>query len=369
MAGIFDGKRQRVTFFGGDAGFPKNCNPAPSPIGELWTYDVACAGFEQVPLSSGPGPRARAMAAHDESGDRMLLFGGRFRSGSSGAYTLYNEVWALDLNTLAFQALSPSGPAPEARSNAAGGVNPLSNELVLFGGNTSTDGLIFAPKNDVWALDLKTNTWREVTTTGAPPDARLFHAAAIDPKGGALFIYGGGGANAFQGPFYTDLWRLDLASGTWEELHDGKVNAPIGRISPTIAFDGVTGRVLLFGGHDDGAVGNNNDTWSFDLASRKWSVIVPPESVKTSASGFCEFPKDFTVANLAAPDRRSAHLGAFDGAGRQWIVFGGKTDCGIINDAWSFDAASNAWSNAVKATIGEACLRGPFHDQCTSLCQ
>ena len=91
----------------------------------------------------------------------MILFGGRSRATSVGAYTNYNDVWALDLNTLRWEELVSSGPAPKARSNPAGGFNPVTNEMIVVGGNTSTSGLSFAPHNDVWAFHLERNklTW------------------------------------------------------------------------------------------------------------------------------------------------------------------------------------------------------------------
>jgi hypothetical protein len=298
----------------------------------------------------------------------MLVFGGRYREGSSGPYTLYDDVWALDLASLTWQPLAVAGAGPEARGNATAVLDASANELVVFGGNTSTSGLSFEPQNDVWALDLATNTWREVTTRGAAPKARLFHTATIDPVTRTLFVYGGGGENAFQGPFYDDLWKLDLATGAWEELDDGGAGAPRGRIWSTIAFDAGASALVLFGGHDDGDVGNNNDTWTFDLGTRAWTAIVPPEKVNAPAADFCEFPADFTLPNASAPDRRSAQVAGFDPEARALVIFGGKTDCGIINDAWSFDAAARSWTRLVEATIGEACLRGEYPEQCTSMC-
>jgi len=367
MMGALDSKRHRMLFFGGDDGFPKNCNPAPHAIGELWSYDVACGSFEQLEVGEGPGPRARGAAVYDEAGDRLVVFGGRYRKGSSGAYKLYNETWALDLATMSWQELATTG-APSARSNATAVYVAATRQMVVFGGNTSTDALSFTPLNDVWTLDLETLAWSPVTTTGTKPKTRLFHTAAVDPAGSRLFVYGGGGVGAFQGPFYADLWSLDLATGAWLKLHNGGASAPRGRIWSTMMFVPEKEQLLLFGGHDDGEVGNNNDTWSFDLASKKWEALVPAEVVKTKATDFCVFPPDFTAPNLAAPDRRSAHMAGFDAGRGEWVIFGGKTDCGLIDDAWHLDVASGAWSRKVEANFGEACLRRANPDQCTNLC-
>ncbi len=365
---VFDAKRQRVVIFGGDLGVPVQCNPAPKPTGELWLYDVACKSFSQASPSGGPGPRTRGLAVHDPEGDRLIVFGGRYREASSGPYTVYNEAWALDLETLAWQQIATTGTAPSGRSSVAGVYSPATKELVLFGGNASTSGLSFTPLDDVWALNLATGAWREIVATGPKPPARLFHSAALDPATGRLYVYAGGGAGAFQGPFMTDLWSFDLATSTWAEESAGTAGAPLGRIHSSLTFDSKQNRLVVFGGHDDGAVGNNNDTWSFDPASKKWTELVPAETVKTPAPQFCLFPPDFTVPNLQAPDRRSAHAAVLDEASGRWLVYGGKTDCGNVDDVWSFDLTTNQWQTEVPSTVGEACVRGKNAGQCSTLC-
>lgn len=365
--GTFDSKRHRLVFFGGDTGVPKQCNPAPAPNGELWTYDVACKSFSRVDFTDGPGARTRGASIYDPEGDRMIVFGGRARAASSGPYTLFNEVWALDLAALTWQKLATTGTAPPARSSTAAVYDATAKEMIVFGGNTSTNGAAFSPLADVWALGLATGAWRQITTTGTAPAARLFHTIAIDSAKRQLYVFAGGDANAFTGPFLSDLWSLDLGTGAWQMLSAS--GGPAGRINPSSTFDAAAGRLLVFGGHDDGAVGNNNDTWSFDPTAKTWTAIVPPETVKTTPPSFCLFPPNFTTPNTNAPDRRSSHLAAVDTSTGAWTIFGGATDCGLIDDVWMFDLGKSTWSRSIEARIGEACVRKANAQQCTTLCQ
>jgi|GEM_PF-497977 len=373
MLGVFDAKRRRLVFWGGDDGLPVNCTPTAHPVGltDLWIYDAACATFKKVDVSGqAPQGRARGMAVYDSDQDRMIIFGGRYRKGAGGPYTNFNDVWALDLKTLTWKQLPTKGGGPVARSNPAGAYNPNTKEMIVFGGNSSTSGLSFRPHNDVWALNLETNTWREITTSGpSKPSARLFHAATVDTKGNRLFVYAGGGANAWQGPFLRDLWVMDLKTGIWTVLDKGGFLSPLGRIWATITYDEKADRVLMYAGHDDQQIGNNNGTWSFDLKKKKWTALTPPEKIKKKANGFCNFPPDFTEPNMQAPDRRSAHLAALDNTRREWIVFGGKTDCGLIDDVWTFDLQRNGWIRLMKATKGESCIRGENPKLCVALCK
>ena len=137
----------------------------------------------------------------------------------------------------------------------------------------------------------------------------------------------------------------------------------------TITWDKVSSKLYLFGGHDDGAVGNQNDTWSFDPATMQWSAIIDPETVNQPANGFCDFPRDFVIPNLDAPDRRASHLAVLDDTRGEWVVFGGKTDCGVIDDVWTFDLGRETWVRLLESTVGEACIRGENPDACLAMCQ
>jgi len=227
-----------------------------------------------------------------------------------------------------------------------------------FRAGTSGDYTIFG---DTWAFDLSAEAWSEIDTS-SPPPPRLYHAATTD--GERLYVYGGGDEGAFLGDFLSDLWAFDPANATWTELHDGSGNAPGARIWANLEFDGSGERLLLFGGHDDGVLGNNNELWSFNLGNQKWKRLIEGDVFSTPQNDVCDFPADFTVIDADAPERRDAAASAV--ADGEMLVFGGKTDCGNINDVWSWTFASETWSNVSRATEGEVCLRA--YQECTSMC-
>ena len=373
LLGAFDESRRQLVFFGGDDGLPVNCQSAPHPVGldDLWVYDAASATFEEIVVEgTKPPARARGMAVYDPSGDQMVIFGGRFRRRDRGDYINFRDVWALDLGTRTWREIETDGGGPSARSNPAGGLDRARGEMIVFGGNTSRNGLAFGPQNDTYALDLATGTWRPLRPEGEKPEARLFHAAAVDSEGQRLFIYGGGDANAWQGPFLGDLWVLHMAELRWERLHSGEgVDVPKGRIWATTTYDATNNRLLLFGGHDDSNLGNNNDTWAFDLDEKEWLNLTAGERIEQPANGFCDFPADFTQPDLEAPERRSAHLAAMDQSRGEWIVYAGETDCGIVDDVWVFDTQRDGWLELFAPQVGESCIRGESPEACIALCQ
>jgi N-acetylneuraminic acid mutarotase len=359
---VYDAPRQRVVAFGGNEAVPVDCAPgANALLQDTWAFSPACGAWTPVATAdaTADAPRARSRYAvgHDAAGERLLLHGGRFRDGESGAYTVFDDTWALDLSTDTWTKVAKGGPGE--RSNHAGAV--VGERFVIFGGNASDSGTAFVPLDDTWALDLATGHWSEVRADTAPPP-RLFHAAATD--GARLYVYGGGGEDALFGSFFQDLWALDVASGTWTELDDGHGKAPLGRINAHLVHDADRGRLLLFGGHDDGQLGNRNDVWAFDLGAGRWSKVRDGDAYANDPTGTCAFPADFTTIDPDSPERREAAAHAWvDG---RWLVLGGKSDCGNLNDAWSFDPAADTWTEIYASRIGQSCLR--VSAQCDSLC-
>lgn len=361
--GVVDPATGHLYVFGGDTGPTVQCIPAPAFSAETWRYDPRCDRWDRLTPAASPSPRSRAAWALDTRRRRMIVFGGRFREGTSGAYTLYRDVWSFDLATERWAELSPKGEAPSARANAAAVYDAEADAFVLFGGNTSTSGLSFTPRNDTWALDLASVAWRRVATTGAAPTARLFHAAAV--VGRAMWVFGGGGANAFMGPFYSDLWRLDLATSAWSRVAlSGESAALGGRISAALVPVGA-GAVLL-GGHDDGALGNRNDVLTLS-AEGAVAVARAGDEINRPGAGFCDFPADFTTTDDASPERRSAFVYAVDPARNRALVFGGKTDCGSAGDVWAVDLGTHAWSPLRGSIEGLSCQRAG-RQNCRSLC-
>lgn len=361
MSGGWDDVQKRFIFFGGDEGVPENCQSQTSFSGETWAFQTDCGNFVQLSPATAPAARGRYAMATDAARNQLLLHGGRTREGTSGTYTVFDDLWAFDMATDTWTQLAEGGPP--ARSNHTMVV--AGDRLILFGGNDSDDGLTFGPLSDLWAYDLNAGTWSELRYSGDDPGARLFHSATVSDDGATLYVYGGGDENAFFGPFFKDLYALDLNSLVWTRLDSGRSNAPDGRIWATLNYDAPRGRLLLFGGHDDGSLGNTNQLWAYDLNALAWSEVQAGDIQTGDASGFCDFPADFVTPDLNLPERRNAHAADLSPDG-QLYIFGGKTDCGSVNDLWSLDVASATWTEHSAATSGEACVRASL--ECESLC-
>lgn len=360
VGAAWDASHQRFIIFGGNRAIPENCSFAGSDFGgETWAFYPDCGLFDPIEVSDGPGPRGRFAAASDAARGRMLMYGGRYRAGSSGNYTNYDELWSFDYATDTWTLLSSdAGPSPRSST----GMEVVGDQLILFGGNASSSGTAYRSLDDLWSWDLVNGGWTELDA-GSGPSARLMHATAASD--GAFYVYAGGDNQAFTGPFLGDLWKLDLASMSWTELHADDARAPSQRLAADLFFDPTNERLLMWAGHDIGNLGNNNQLWAFDLGSGDWSVVREGDIYANPAEGTCDFPPDFTTPDFESPERRYMDASDVSEDGRVFI-FGGKTDCGAVNDVWSLNMADATWTELSSATAGEICLRA--FSECESLC-
>ena len=117
---------------------------------------------------------------------KMTIFGGELPSVSTGVATAAHPVFAgtattLDLTTGVWTAVTTTGASPKERRghSAVGWTDPTSSapKMTIFGGETSQTSN-FESLDDAFTLDLSTNEWTAVSTTGgASPSARSDHSA------------------------------------------------------------------------------------------------------------------------------------------------------------------------------------------------
>lgn len=364
MQGVYDAKKKRVVFFGGDTGFPIQCTSNPNPVGDLWSYDPQCNEWTLLNNEPNPGKRTRHSAVYDSKRNRMVIFGGRVKENPEDTtYVLFNDVWALDLDTDSWSKISTVGDAPKARWSAAAIYDVSGDRLIVSAGNIGTSGTTYTPTADTWSLDFATSTWTKWDSTG--PKARLFPASAYDAKRNTMVMFGG--TTAFFGPMLNDTWLLHLDTLQWEQVHTGVVAAPKKRFWATTLIPDGSDTMVLFGGHDDEVLGNRNDVWTFDLTTQQWSMVTAGDQHNPAAPapGFCDFPVNFVTMEENTPERRSGHLAVM--MADRIVVVGGKTDCGIVDDVWALDTKDFSFELLLEPTVGVACERFGI-EGCASLC-
>ncbi len=367
-SGVLAPDQKSLLVFGGDTS-AATCGDVATHThaGDTWILDVGCGAWRQVPDgATTPGARARHAMVSDVDAGRALLFGGRTRTGSTGDYRLFNDLWAFEFKTESWSQLTTSGTTPSPRGGTSMVLSKKRNKLYVFGGSTSTTDA-FTAKNDTYSLDLKTGVWTAIAASASPlPGSRLAHASAIDDDAAVVYVYGGGDASALTGPYFPDLWALDLGTEKWTRID--ATGLPPARIDAGMVWDSVGHRLVVFGGHDDGTLGSENDVWTLDpkATAPAWSNVGLGDVFSKASTGTCKFPADFTTIDKASPERRSAFVFGARTDGHGFVVHGGKGDCGVLADAWWFDVGASTWTTMVKSPIGLSCLR--YSTTCSGLC-
>ena len=247
--GVYDPSRDQVLIFGGNqGGVVVNDSWILSLAGEpTWT--------KLSPSGNPPSKRHGHTAIYDPGRDRMVVFG--------SSSLLGNDTWALSLGEApAWMEQSPSGVWPRPRWGHTAIYDPVRDRMIVFGGYDNTDRL-----NDTWELTLGSNpTWRELSTSGTRPSARMEHAAIYDPIRDRMVIFGG--------EYRNDTWELTLGeTPTWTELSPSG-EPPGARRAHKSIYDPIGDRMIVFGGQT--VSGEKDDTWALSLgAVSSWTRLSP----------------------------------------------------------------------------------------------
>lgn len=154
---------------------------------------------------------------------------------------------------------------------------------------------------------LASATW----TDAEGPEAREHGAVAVDPEGAYALLIGGSGYSPYLEAL-DDVWRYDLASGSWTEVTPtGDVPAPAG--SRRLAHIPGTTTAYLFGGYASGGSPSLADLFELDFGGAEADFrLVPQEN---------------------PPPARSLHAFVHDPDSSRFVVFGGF-GTGIHDDTW-----------------------------------
>lgn len=303
---------------------------AVSAVGIAVAVTDVCAQTwtDITPVGTAPSGRRQMSAVHDTAENRMVIFG-----GTTGTTT--NQVWAFDLDTGTWADLTPAAgpPAPVARITPASVYDPLNHQMITWSGQ-GQGGTFF---NDVWSFDLTSNTWAQYAPTGGPPAIRYGVGYTWDPLARELVTFAG---FTFQGRF-DDVWRFNDQAVTWSDVSPG--SGPLERCLHAACYDPIDHRMIMYGGQNGGALG---DTWALDLATDTWTELTPA----TNPPG-----RFFTTL-------------VYDAGNHRVTIFGGQTPSNA-NDVWVFDLWTELWTQLSpggtppSARYGAAGIHDPAHDR------
>jgi hypothetical protein len=202
---------------------------------------------------------------------------------------------------------------PSAREDHTFTVDATGESAYLFGGRAGNDA--FA---DLWRYDLAAGSWQEIDTGGIGPEPRFGHVAAWADGLGLVIWSGQQSANVF----FSDTWLFDPAAGTWQQLPDGGA-APPARYGSCGAI-GPDGRLWISHGFTEDS-GRFFDTQAYDFAAGTWTDVTPAGEV---------------------PIIRCLHDCLWTPDGQFMLYAGQTTGAPAIGDLWSLDSGDGLWTQA-----------------------
>lgn len=303
---VYNAGTDRMVVFGG-----RGVN---LPLNDYWVLQTPKTNpaWSQF-ITSGPQPRLGHSAVYNSGTNRMTVFGGA--TTSDGSFVT-NELWSAanaDASVgLPVWTIPSSGTPPDPRSEHAGVYDAAGDKMIVFGGIVAT-GL----SKEVWALSGATSpsaSWREVFPSGGGPSARCCMAAAYDPAGRRLIVFGGfGGTGPAGSILFSDLWTLTFdaafSTATWKNLTPSGGTPPPLRCCAASLWDG--SKLLLFGG---GEIGTPSD-------NKLHALILQTTTYATAVGPAGPVSRIFPTAVPAG----------------KFLLFGGSGASGPLNDLWRLD--------------------------------
>ena len=167
----------------------------------------------------------------------------------------------------------------------------------------------------VYSLDFEPEPhWSTLSVVGPVPVGRVGPSLIYDSLRDRLLLFGGSG--------YNDVWSLTLSgTPTWQPIYTAGERPEV-RCGHSAVYDDVRDRMVVFGGLDN--VSYLSDAWSLSLASNQWTAL--------ALSG-------------TRPPARAWHRTVLDPPGDRMVLFGGLGPTGPANDLWALSLGdSSSWA-------------------------
>jgi hypothetical protein len=208
------------------------------------------------------------------------------------------------------------GTPPSPRSQLGMAFDSDQGKLVVFGGGAGA-----SVYGDTFFWDGASPSWTAVFCPGSCPQARKDHAMAYDSDRHVVVMFGGTGAGASA---LADTWQFDGAMNKWSVL--SPLASPPPALHVRMAYDSVR-KVMV-------AISNEwTDVWEYDAILNKWID-------RTSSAGF-------------GPGKRASPGLVFDASIGRTVLFGGySVTTPWLADRWEWDGF--CWRNTTPGSVPPA---------------
>ncbi|KAK1947897.1 tRNA wybutosine-synthesizing protein 2/3/4 [Phytophthora citrophthora] len=254
----------------------------------------------------------------------IVVFGGQGPT-SSGTTTRVSDVTYLTPSSdgtlqKTFQASGTDGPSARMYHSAV----VVGTRMIVFGGRASPA----KPLGDLYAMDLETKRWEQITAQGVGPSPRWKHCSCT--VGSVIYVHGGRDAEQVFG----DLFALDLSQNPpqWRQIEGTSASRRFNHVASVVNLT----KIAFW----EGDVGSGGDSSSsacsmFDTVTETWednrlenarNKSHPPALFAASASPINDHQVivvgGMTSALVAKGDKATRKVYMLDVDASQWIELG-----------------------------------------------
>ncbi len=261
----------------------------------------AAAWVDRAPAGL-PSIRERVGVCYFPPLGKTVFFGGW------DGTTYFADTYTYDASTNTFATLSTTH-SPSARwASGQMAYDAHRDVIVLFGGLAGGSRV-----GDTWEFD--GTDWTQITTTHSP-SARDFAAMAFDQANNQIVLYSGSTASAFPDETWTydgTDWTQHSPTHTPGTLNS---NGGHGRYEHSMAWDPVSGSVLMVGGYINGVSGTT-DSHVYHWDGTDWTSSTPAHPIALAAAAMTNNGSNVVVWS----DGFTESGDAFQWAGTDWLTY------------------------------------------------
>jgi N-acetylneuraminic acid mutarotase len=247
-------------------------------ISDTWIYDIADNRWTRLRTDNSPSDRSDSAIAYDPQNDVVILVDGYARDDTNP-----QDTWVFNFDSVDWTQMDPEeSPLPQYGHHMI--YDTQNRMLVMYGGHwhirsTETHGY----SDGVWTYDYPTDSWTKIDDATTPP-SRYWHSVAYDGDSGKMIVFGGTLAGDVWGG---DTWLFDASTASWESVADRE--EPPGRVNSAIVYHQAEGKFIMFGGLKEWGEPPLDDLWVLDFDEGGWQeIVMEPAASEEDSPGASE---------------------------------------------------------------------------------
>jgi N-acetylneuraminic acid mutarotase len=200
---------RRLFIFGGSHYFRSKTH-----YNDLYYLDLDEKRWVQ-PTTKGDIPSPRTQCSASLIGTKIWFFGGDLLYPN----IFFNDLFEFDTETFRWRKWFPSGDIPMPRVGHSASV--FEKKIYFWGGHSEPEGDSFGAQkfNDLYVLDTEKMEFTLLRQKGSVPSPRAWHSAQMSDNtqtmNGKIYIFGG----TANGETFNDVYALDIKTLTWKKCH------------------------------------------------------------------------------------------------------------------------------------------------------